>query len=68
MSSPDTPALPPAGLCTSCTHARIVTSSRGSAFLLCQLSTTDPRFPRYPALPVWSCAGFNDSQSGEPRF
>jgi hypothetical protein len=47
-----------AGLCTSCLHARRIDSARGSAFLLCQLSVTDPRFPKYPRLPVLGCSGF----------
>ena len=46
------------GLCADCVHARKVESSRGSAFLLCRLSLTDPRFPKYPPLPVLQCAGF----------
>jgi hypothetical protein len=46
------------GLCADCTHARQIESSRGSSFLLCQLSATDPRFPKYPRLPVLQCAGF----------
>ena|SRR5215469_10810841 len=51
-----TPKL--AGLCASCVHARIITSDRGSTFLLCQLSFTDPSFARYPRLPVLSCPGY----------
>jgi hypothetical protein len=46
------------GLCDRCVHARVVTSSRGSSFVLCRRSVTDPRFPRYPALPVFACAGY----------
>ena len=51
-----------AGLCTSCVHAKVITSSRGSVFYLCQLSFTDPRFAKYPALPVLACSGY---QAGE---
>lgn len=51
-------ARPDAGLCATCTHARTIQSSHGSIFLLCQLSVTDPRFPRYPPLPVRACAGY----------
>jgi hypothetical protein len=47
-----------AGLCASCANVRVVTNARGSAFYLCQLSFTDPRFPRYPALPVLACDGY----------
>lgn len=46
-----------AGLCANCVHTRRIESSRGSTFLLCQLSATDPRFPKYPALPVIRCSG-----------
>ncbi len=49
---------PPTGLCDSCRHARLITSGRGSRFLLCELSKTDPRFQRYPRLPVLACAGY----------
>ncbi len=47
-----------AGLCADCVHARRLESARGSVFILCKLSHTDPRFPKYPGLPVLSCEGF----------
>jgi hypothetical protein len=50
---------PPAGLCDRCRHQRIVENTRGSSFSLCELSRTNPDFPRYPRLPVESCAGFS---------
>ena len=50
--------LPAAGLCAECVHARRIESSHGSAFYLCELSHTDPRFPKYPRLPVLSCDGY----------
>jgi len=34
-----------------------VTSARGSTFLLCGRSDHDPRFAKYPRLPVLACAG-----------
>jgi len=46
------------GLCAACVHARVIRSDRGSVFYLCQLSMSDPRFPKYPRLPVVACAGF----------
>ena len=49
------------GLCAGCQHARIVRSKR-STFWLCELSTGDPRFPRYPNLPVLRCAGFEPTE------
>lgn len=47
-----------AGLCAACVHVRLVRSGRGSAFYLCRRSESDPRFARYPRLPVVQCAGF----------
>jgi hypothetical protein len=46
------------GLCFACAHTRVVTSARGSSFVLCDLSRTDERFAKYPRLPVLACAGF----------
>ncbi len=45
------------GLCVTCVHARPIESAKGSQFLLCRLSETDPRFPKYPPLPVLTCSG-----------
>jgi hypothetical protein len=39
-------------------HLQLVESARGSTFYLCRLSSIDPRFPRYPPIPVLACAGF----------
>jgi hypothetical protein len=52
------PWLVTPGLCASCVHVQHVTSSRGSEFYLCRRSLTDPRYPRYPVLPVVQCAGY----------
>ena len=66
MSAPERPEPrpprrpPPAGyggLCADCRHARPVTSSKGSRFLLCGLAAADPAFPRYPPQPVLVCPG-----------
>jgi hypothetical protein len=46
------------GLCGLCRHARVAENRRGSVFWRCDRSRTDPRFPRYPGLPVLRCAGF----------
>ena len=54
-----------AGLCALCMHARLVVSVRGSRFVLCERSRTDPAYPRYPPLPVVACAGFEPPASGE---
>lgn len=58
------PALPPLGLCADCRHAESVASKR-SLFLRCRLADTDARFPRYPRLPVLTCAGFERVAGGE---
>lgn len=47
-----------AGLCGDCSHTRIIRSDRGTKFHRCQLSDIDSRFPKYPRLPVRSCAGY----------
>ena len=47
-----------AGLCASCVHARRIESARGGVFWLCRKSEEDPRFPKYPRLPVRECPGF----------
>lgn len=55
----DAPISP--GLCSSCLHVRVIRSDRGSAFYQCRLSVIDPNFPKYPRLPVLSCAGYRVS-------
>lgn len=53
------PARPgPEGLCPHCPHVRRIESDRGSLFLLCELSRSDERFPRYPAQPRVVCSGY----------
>ncbi len=47
-----------AGLCADCQHAKKIESARGSKFVLCELSATNPAFPKYPRLPVLKCAGY----------
>ena len=49
-------AVPP-GLCASCEHLRLL-ASRRSVFVRCGLAAVDPRFPRYPGLPVVACGGY----------
>jgi hypothetical protein len=45
------------GLCSGCVHMREISSDRGAIFYRCALSDTDPRFPKYPRLPVLHCSG-----------
>ena len=58
MNDPRDPrqAAPP-GLCATCTYASIVRTDRGTAYVLCERSKTDDRFPRYPRLPMRACVG-----------
>jgi hypothetical protein len=56
--SPGVGAAPEVGLCQSCEHARCVRSARGSAFWLCAQHDRDPRFAKYPRLPVRACTGY----------
>jgi len=49
---------PPAGLCESCRHVKVVETRKGSRFYLCTLSDVDPRFPKYPRIPVLRCLGY----------
>ena len=45
------------GLCATCRHLVVITSDRGSTFVQCGLAKSDPRFVKYPRLPVIACAG-----------
>jgi hypothetical protein len=56
----------PVGLCASCRHARRVLTPR-STFWLCQLAAVDPRFDKYPRLPVLECDGHEPSDD-EPGW
>jgi GrpB-like predicted nucleotidyltransferase (UPF0157 family) len=56
-----------AGLCSDCIHARQLESARGSVFVHCNLSLTDPRFPKYPRLPVLSCDGYRRTVNESPN-
>jgi hypothetical protein len=46
------------GLCLTCQFSRVIVSERGSRFYFCDRSKIDPRFPRYPPLPVLACVGY----------
>ena len=51
------------GLCATCRWVRIATNRRGSVFYRCLRAETDPRFVRYPPLPVLSCPGYERSRT-----
>ena len=46
------------GLCERCSFIRRVRNRRGSTFVLCRRSEEDPRYARYPRLPMLRCLGF----------
>ncbi len=46
----------PDSLCHRCAHLRLVTSGKGSTFLMCQ----HPDLPKYPRQPVIACPGFSE--------
>lgn len=52
------PRLAPVGLCADCLHSHQIESAKGSVFYRCELSLTDPKFPKYPRLPVLKCSGY----------
>ncbi len=53
---------PLVGLCAVCKHVHIIKSAKGSFFLMCHMAKTDPRFEKYPVLPVLQCAGFEQAE------
>ena len=59
-----------AGLCAACRQAQLVTSSRGSRRPCGRVgqdqlvAAVDPRYPKYPALPVLRCAAFQPRPAG----
>lgn len=66
------PAMDP-GLCLKCIHARQLMNDRGSGFWLCRKGLADPRFAKYPRLPVLACDGYREADeereqrdSGDP--
>jgi hypothetical protein len=52
------PSVDPIGLCGRCRHVRRVETARGSVFYRCERAAQDPRFPKYPPLPVIRCSGY----------
>jgi len=53
------------GLCADCRHMRLIKTDRGATFYFCQRSATDPKFPKYPRLPVLECSGYEQLTSPE---
>jgi len=53
------------GLCQTCCNVRVVNSGRGSTFYLCRLAERDPRFPKYPRLPMLACDGYEPADASK---
>jgi hypothetical protein len=53
------------GLCFTCRHSQRV-PSRTSVYRLCRLAAVDPRFDKYPRLPVLRCAGYDPEEPATP--
>ncbi|MBI3803264.1 MAG: hypothetical protein HY282_05825 [Nitrospirae bacterium] len=51
------------GLCRECAHAKVVRSAKGSLFYFCRRNDTDPSYPKYPPLPIFSCSGFETDRA-----
>ncbi|MEM9189256.1 MAG: hypothetical protein AAGF12_08775 [Myxococcota bacterium] len=47
----------PTGLCGDCVHCKRIETKRGSVFFQCLRAKTDPKYQKYPSLPVRSCPG-----------
>ena len=58
-------ARPPAGLCDSCRHQKLIRTGRGSEFSMCLRHRTDPAYPKYPRLPVTACPG-HETREAQP--
>jgi hypothetical protein len=51
-----------ASLCETCARMREVVTPKGSRFLLCRLSQTDPAYAKYPPQPVVRCDGYRKKE------
>ncbi len=60
------PPRPEPGLCATCVNAKRVFSDRGSGFVQCLVHRTDPRFPKYPRLPVLACPAYRSRSAESP--
>src|SRR5437879_11973323 len=50
-------------LCETCQRMRAVITPKGSRFLLCHLSTSNPNYPKYPPQPIVRCEGYPPSEA-----
>ena len=56
------PVEPDSGLCATCRYQRTVEGAR-TTFSLCERAFTDPRFLKYPPIPVVRCVGYVERPS-----
>ncbi len=54
---------PGPGLCAVCRHVHRNETRKGTVYWRCTRAATDPRFPKYPRLPVLTCPGFERERS-----
>ncbi len=47
----------PVGRCLNCLYARVVGTRANDRYYLCERSIDDPRYARYPRLPMLTCDG-----------
>ena len=47
----------PEGLCLSCLYARVIPAKANHVYYFCERSVDDPRYTRYPHLPMLTCDG-----------
>ncbi len=52
-------------LCETCALMRAIITPKGSRFLLCQLSQTNPDYPKYPPQPVVRCDSYQKKELTE---
>ena len=50
-------------LCETCCRMREVITPKGSRFLLCELSKTNPAYAKYPPQPVVRCEGYQQKKA-----
>ncbi|MBI1347589.1 hypothetical protein GC163_15015 [bacterium] len=54
-------------LCETCRHCRVITTPKGSRFLMCQLAQRDSRYPKYPPQPVRHCTGYESTATSATK-
>jgi len=53
------------GLCADCRHARAIRAASERGYIQCLRSRTDPRYPKWPRLPILSCPGYEQGEGEE---